>query len=109
MGFCLAIESSWMMSTGQTTLQRCGETVLDKLLAHSPNRRGAYFQRLTDVLICPAWSCWTRIGFEQDARVKQFSCCPFSCGHGLMEIRSFICCKGHNVFLIHFLLLELVQ
>jgi hypothetical protein len=83
--------------------------VLDKLLAHSPNRRGADFQRLTDVFICPVWSRWTRIGFEQDARVKQFSGCCLPCGKHLVEVGALFCGQSDNILLIHVFPLELVQ
>jgi hypothetical protein len=54
MGFCLAIDPSWSMSTGGTALQSGGQAVLDKLLAYSPDCRWAHVQRLADLLIGPA-------------------------------------------------------
>jgi hypothetical protein len=61
------------MTTGQTTLQRGGQALLDKLLAHPPNCRQTHLQSFTDLLIGPAWSFWTRIGFEQDPCMQQLA------------------------------------
>jgi len=109
MSFNLSVDPSRSVSTGGTTLQRCGEALLDKLLAHSPNRRGAHLQGLADVFIRPAWSDLAGIGFEQNARVQQFARCCLPCRNHLKEIGSLVCGKLHNVFLVHFFLLELVR
>jgi hypothetical protein len=79
MGFSISIDPPRSVRTRQATLQCCGQTLLDKLLTHSPNRRGADFQGLVDLLIGPAWPFFTRISFEQNPGVEQFPCCSFSC------------------------------
>jgi hypothetical protein len=61
MGFSISIDPPRSIRTRQATLQCCGQTLLDKLLTHSPNRRGADFQGLVDLLIGPAWPFFTRI------------------------------------------------
>jgi hypothetical protein len=109
MSFNLSVDPSRSVSTGGTTLQRCGEALLDKLLAHSPNRRVAHLQGLADVFIRPAWSDLAGIGFEQNARVQQFPRCCLPCRNHLKEKGSLVCGKLHNVFLVHFFLLELVR
>lgn len=100
MGFCLAIESSQTMSTGQTALQGSSETVLDKLPTHSPNGRGAYVQRFTDLLICPTWSVWAGISFEQNPGMQQFPCRRFSFGNHALKICAFFRREFHNIFFI---------
>jgi hypothetical protein len=62
MSFTLSVDPSRSVSTGGTTLQRCGEALLDKLLAHSPKRRGAHLQGLADMFIRPARSDLAGIG-----------------------------------------------
>jgi hypothetical protein len=56
MSFCLSVNPPWSVPTGGTALQCGGQTLLNKLLAHPPNGRGADLQRLTDLFIRPAWS-----------------------------------------------------
>lgn len=101
MGFCLSVESSQTMSTGQTTLQGSSQTLLNKVLAHSPNGRGAHVQRLADVLVRPARPFWTCIGFEQDAGVEEFACRCFPCGKHLVKSCTFLFGQFHNVLLVH--------
>src|SRR5260221_4075182 len=107
MGFCLAIDPSWSRPTGGTALQCCGEALLNELLAPSPNGGWAYFQRLTDVLISPAWPAWAHIGFQQNACVQEFARCRFPYRNHLVELGSLVCGQCDHVFLIHVSLLEL--
>jgi hypothetical protein len=104
--FGCPIESFRAMSTGGTALQGSSETVLDKLLAHSPNGRGAYIQRLTDLLVRPTWSVWARISFEQDTCMKEFACRCFSGGNHLLETYPIFCGESDDILLIHAFLLE---
>lgn len=40
--------------------------------------------------------------------MEEFACSGFSCGKHLVELGSFLCGEGHDVFLVHIVLLKLV-